>query len=300
MHFRSQKWLALVLFISALTGCSTPSLVPSQESLLTLSQEEGFYANFSELNIKGATVTDLQLVDFDENSHATVAILAMPMEGFDSMYNPVLVIWFSTGKLIKQELFDTAMAKETDLGVWAWDKGLIQYCDIDGDGYPEIITTTAIHGTSGQEIYRRIFKVENGELKTLLKIDDENAFDFGFRGEVLNKTEIKVTNIFTGYNRIINYEPEDISLYESTKEEGMSAGLPSFFIPRDVDNDGIYDEFEVVQYTNLYGSNGFTGWACSVLKFNRSKQSFEVTQSQFFTEKESEKINFENGWTEVS
>ena len=55
------------------------------------------------------------------------------------------------------------------------------------------------------------------------------------------------------------------------------------FIPKDVDEDGIF-EIECLQLYYLNWHRDFAGYAKSILKFNNEEQQFDVIQAEFSSE----------------
>lgn len=203
----------------------------------------------------------------------------------DNMYHiPYLIVELNDEVLIK----DLTEANEYN---GSYDDSLF-VADVDGDKIDEIVIqqTVGMSGGSGS-YFSRIFKVNGDnieEIFTSISKDSDNSWsvwDTGFTSEFLNGRKLKITNKFTGYSATVDisqrYSADFFDMNGKGKTE-LSIFCDSFreFVPKDVDNDGIY-ELDCLQYVSLADHTDYIGDARSILKYNAKLQTFEVVQSEF-------------------
>lgn len=164
--------------------------------------------------------------------------------------------------------------------------------DVNGDGADEIIVQQDLGMSGGAGSFlSRIFKVNGDNIEeiftSILQNSDNSwrVWDTGFTSEVLNGRKLEITNKFTGYSTTIDISQrysEDVFDTNGKWKTGLTISCDGFkeFVPKDVDNDGIY-ELVCLQYVSLADHSDYIGDVRSVLKYNRKSQTFEVTQSEF-------------------
>lgn len=164
--------------------------------------------------------------------------------------------------------------------------------DVNGDGADEIIVHQALGMSGGAGSFlSRIFKVNGDNIEeiftSILQNSDNSwhVWDTGFTSEFLNGRKLEITNKFTGYSTTIDISQrysEDFFDTNSKGKTGLTISCDGFkeFVPKDVDNDGIY-ELVCLQYVSLADHSDYIGDVRSVLKHNQKTQTFEVTQSEF-------------------
>lgn len=169
----------------------------------------------------------------------------------------------------------------------------IHLADLDGDGIDEIIINFHVAESGGAGGYSStVIKVNEYSFYEIFNsINGIDEFYTGFTSRLKDDFKIEISNVFTGYKTVIDYnhhipdypgacwdengkviaeENEDHLLYDSFFE----------FSPQDVDNDGIY-ELICSQYTSLHSHADGIGHAKSVLKYNEKYKTFEVVDAEF-------------------
>lgn len=168
----------------------------------------------------------------------------------------------------------------------------IELCDFDGDGDKEILLQEAIGATGGAGQYSSsVLDFENG--KFIEMFSDSNALyngenrTTGFSIEILQGNKFKIKNSITNYCEIFDFKnkPEKYlnGLYDENGEViERKISVDSFFefIPKDIDNDGIY-EIVCRQYVSLIGHSDHLGNAKTILKYNNKTATFEIIDAEF-------------------
>lgn len=164
--------------------------------------------------------------------------------------------------------------------------------DVNGDETDEIIVQQAVGMSGGAGSYvSRIFKINGDNIEeiftSILQNSDNSwrVWDTGFTSEFLNGRKLEITNKFTGYSTTVDISQrysEDFFDTNGKGKKGLTISCDSFkeFVPKDIDNDGIY-ELVCLQYVSLADHSDYLGNVQSVLKYNQKSQAFEVTQSEF-------------------
>ena len=164
--------------------------------------------------------------------------------------------------------------------------------DIDGDGSDEIIVhqlTSAAGGAGGYNAL--IYKIENGILSAIFNSEGGNQFDTGFSSKFTDGYKLEINNNFTDYKTVLDlnnskkhkewFFNEDGSVLSEYKDKSWIM-VDSFnqFIPKDVDNDGIY-EISCVQYASLRDHSDYIGDCKTVLKYDNIIGDFVVADAEF-------------------
>lgn len=173
------------------------------------------------------------------------------------------------------------LKKELETGVIPITEGSLFFGDIDGDQVQEILVHDDTGGVGGFGLWQTwVLKVEGKALQILFQNFDE--FDTGFESRFLEGYQLEVKNRFTGYKQIFDASGYREYIDGSAKLPGGSINLDPFYVfqPRDTDGDGV-SEIVCKQYTYILDHADYTGTACSVLKFNKRTQSFEVANAWF-------------------
>lgn len=162
-------------------------------------------------------------------------------------------------------------------------------CDLDGDGYDELILhrTVGASGGAGQYV-SQILKIADGQFVEIFNsnkngFDSEMPFNTGFKSEYLAEKKVKVWNSFTDYEVIVDISEKYGEDFFDENGKGRHGELlcDSFFefFPKDIDQDGVY-EIETWQYASLIGHSDFFGYAKCILKYDAQTKSFSVIQSE--------------------
>lgn len=169
------------------------------------------------------------------------------------------------------------------------------FADVDGDGTAEILVHYDTGGCGGYGSWLSwVLKVENDDIGILFQNDDD--FDTGFDSRFLEGYQMEVTNSITGYSLVFDVKKGHQNyIDECTQLPDGKIWLDRFysFEPKDVDDDGI-SEILCKQYTSIFSHNDYTGTACSMLKFNKETQTFQVADAWYepYIEEESPQIDF--------
>lgn len=208
----------------------------------------------------------------------------------------------SSGKvhLVSKGVFDDGIfcnyyiAVETGNDIYLKDNSMcgvgVDYCyaaDINGDNKEEIvlmINTGGAGGAGSHEVF--VYEIENSDIKEMFYASVD-GIDTGFKSELKENYNIKITNRFTGYEYSINCEDhiDFIKAYFDNEGKPIKEGALSiegfyYIEPSDWDDDGIF-ELICMQYTYLYGRADSPGVLQSVLKYNSKTKSFEVIDAEF-------------------
>lgn len=154
--------------------------------------------------------------------------------------------------------------------------------DIDGDGTQEILVHYDTGGCGGFGSYLSwVLKVENDEIRVLFFTWDE--FDTGFESRFLEGYRLEVKNNITGYTLVYDVKDrygEYLDASDKLPDGNFMVDSFCIFEPKDTDGDGI-SEILCKQYTSIRMHADYTGIACSVLKFNKETQVFEVIDAWY-------------------
>lgn len=165
----------------------------------------------------------------------------------------------------------------------------IYACDVDGDNIDEVVIQQTIGMTGGAGQYlSRVYKIENNKIVTLFSSSPKEMFDTGFEFVAKNEYKLQVQNRLTSFKQIYDIKEFDnivLALYNkdgTRNQTDTSIYVDSFlsFLPKDVDSDGVF-ELECKQYVAIYDHSNFSGYAQTVLKYNRSAKSFEIIEANF-------------------
>ena len=299
----------LVVILFCLSGCFSSSTNPEKdiEEPTTTSQTKAVEEEKGHQKLKKKTIKSPQLslnwmsVDLPEAGLKNLTIQAVEygrvVDSEHSVSGLLPVYIFSDYEIYASDSIyhDSYLAVATDNKILLEDLSLIVGCygetmylqDVDGDGFDEIIIQQLVAMSGGAGGYfSRIFKVENEKIKEIFPLTDDNRFDTGFTNFLKDGFLIEISNNFTGYKKTIDYSKDGSeSPYFDKKGNVVEQGeisCDSFyeFIPKDVDNDGVY-EIVCLQYVSLYGHSDHIGDAKSILKFNKKTQQFEVIKAEF-------------------
>ena len=172
--------------------------------------------------------------------------------------------------------------KELESEVYACPESELFLGDVDGDGINEIFVHHHTGGVGGFGSWCTwVLKVENDDILVLFA--NYNEFDTGFESQLLDGYQLEVKNSITGYTLVYDVKDKYGEYIDnSTTRPDLSFYLDSFYVfePKDIDGDGI-SEIQCKQYTSYFGHADYMGSACSVLKFNKEAQTFEVIDAWY-------------------
>ena len=185
-----------------------------------------------------------------------------------------LHIEINTGSQMLKKVLSTYVLPLPDINTY--------FADVDGDGIQEILIHHNTGGCGGAGLYQTwVLKVEGNEIRILF--ENFNEFDTGFESRFLDGYKMEVKNKFTGYTLVFDVKDQYGSYIDANggPPDG-SIILDPFYVfePTDTDNDGISEIF-CKQYTSYHSHTDYTGMACSVLKFNKQTQVFEVINAWY-------------------
>jgi len=190
--------------------------------------------------------------------------------------------WISYNLQIEVETGTQTLKKELSTGEVQRPAGALYFGDVDGDGTQEILVHHEIGGLGGFGLWQTwVLKVEDHEIRILF--ENFNTFDTGFESRFLEGYQMEVKNPGTGYTLVFDVKQAHRDHIEKAGELPQgSLVLDPFYVfePKDVDHDGI-SEIICKQYTAFFSHADYTGTACSVLKFNKETQSFQVVDAWY-------------------
>lgn len=190
--------------------------------------------------------------------------------------------WLSYDLYIEVDTGPQVLKKELETQVSALPEASLFTGDVDGDGIQEILVHSNTGGMGGFGVWETwVLNVEDNDIRILFKNFDE--FDTGFESRFLDGYQMEVKNKFTGYTLVYDVKERHREYINSSDK--MPSGkitLDPFYIfePKDMDDDGIC-EILCEQYTSCIDHADYTGKACSVLKFNKQTQVFEVIDAWY-------------------
>jgi len=286
-------FLALMLLI--IGGCSvpdTPSDDPSGGPTTSAAAQsfdpdsykfEGY--DFYEAGIIKKTdgVTGIEKAHEDKaeleaGGESKVMLFSLQIEGDSVWHYPVLVI-DGNGKLIYKKIPNGALGSYFTL------------CDIDGDGYGEIVTQCCIAMSGGAGGYASaVYKLSGDDLDLIYSYDREDT-DTGFYLELSDGFKHTVRNKFTSLetsftrdwkNPYFDKKGKITELAKAYNEEkDFWADSFKSFEPKDIDGDGVY-EILTAQYCCLLGHVDDLGTAYTVLKYDKAKKEMRVIKAGFW------------------
>lgn len=175
--------------------------------------------------------------------------------------------------VLEKELADNASPRPS---------GSLLLADVDGDGTQEILVHHDTEGSGGYGAWQTwVLKVEGEEIRILF--ENFNEFDTGFESRFLEGYQLEITNRITGYTLVFAVKEGHKAYIDNAgeiPEDSIIADSFYVFEPKDTDNDGI-SEILCKQYTSIFGHSDYTGTACSVLKFNKDTQAFDVVDAWY-------------------
>ena len=148
----------------------------------------------------------------------------------------------------------------------------------------EILTqeVNTLNSDELHELFLFYYKI-NYQHFNLTTFENFNEFDTGFESRFLDGYKMEVKNKFTGYTLVFDVKDQYGSYIDANggPPDG-SIRLDPFYVfePTDTDNDGNSEIF-CKQYTSYPSHADYTGMACSVLKFNKQAQVFEVIDAWY-------------------
>ncbi len=165
----------------------------------------------------------------------------------------------------------------------------LYFCDIDGDKTDEIVFMVNNGGNGGAGSHTTyVWKVTDKGFETLMSLNGYvTYFDTGFEFELQAPFKMLVKNRHTGYSRTIDFSNRTGyigSVYDEngnpTDQERGWHDCFYYIVPRDIDNDGIY-EIECTAYTSLYGHSDGIGDSICTIKYDRKSGDFKVLDARF-------------------
>lgn len=207
-------------------------------------------------------------IKISADSFATVAILSdNRYEAYNHIPDNYLVV-IADEKIVAIDL--TSWEEQFSLG------GEFECADVDGDCDAEFLVqeNIGLSGGAGQYL-SRVFDFKDGKLIEIFSSDTETGlYDTGFSIRILDGNKYEIKNKFTDYCEVFSFEEERINKGE--------LALDSFykFEHCDIENDGVY-EIRCCQYASLLDHSDFVGTAVSVIKYDKEKSVFVVTDSCF-------------------
>ncbi|MBP3329429.1 MAG: hypothetical protein J6L89_01215 [Clostridia bacterium] len=172
----------------------------------------------------------------------------------------------------------------------------IYYANIDGRFGDELIIRANTGTNTNPPTYKNyIFKITSKGFESLFSASDLNKFASGYRAELKQGFNVKISNSITGYSKTINVKGLNKNTYvgeywdangnlttNKTKEQVDFGDGFHFIEPKDVDNDGIY-EITCSQYTSLGKRSDCIGYANTVIKYDFQKKEFKVISTVFYS-----------------
>ena len=162
----------------------------------------------------------------------------------------------------------------------------LSVADIDGDKIDEIIVQSTVGMSGGAGSYlSRVFKVSENGIMEIFSSSTGALFDTGFNSRLEKNYKMVIQNRFTEYETTVDTEEKYLNIYYDKvgnviNSESIWCDSFRTFLPKDMDNDGIF-EIICVQYVSLNGHSDYIGDAESVIKFNSEIGMFEVIQASF-------------------
>lgn len=275
----------ILLLVLAFSSCNITKNERDHQDLkndvITYNQDEMFRISLSEAGLKNVFIQQ-----------------ATGFEKLENDANWCKVVLLGDGRFEQSKPCDYYLAVLCDDKIYLKEVSVISYGigielrDFDGDGDKEILLQDTVGMSGGAGQYKStVLDFENYEFTELFSsshaLYNGNNKTTGFSIEILKGNKFKIINSITDYSEIFDFKNKPEKYLNGLYDENgqvieRKILVDSFFefIPKDIDNDGVY-EIVCCQYVSLIDHSDHLGNAKTILKYNNKTSLFEIIDAEF-------------------